>query len=278
MLDLLWITYAWADNDEGNFDFLVQQLADAGIAAIYDKVALIPGRKLWDQIAARISSDPLSGWAYLVTPNSLTSAPCQEELSYALQRTLDTKGEEFPLIGLLHNVSIRDVPLSLRVRLCVNLANPDWIEEIRAGVAGKPPQRNVPDQAPYIIKIQKNYLGQQGKNAIEIRPRFGEIRYWRLAFPTDGPHPTSWGSGPANGGGLSGIKTEMLEGEFEDLGGMPMKFVGAGNPLTPATSAYLVFDQTLPTKVFFGVSNEAFSVNVAGNIFIVSDLESHIIG
>lgn len=44
----LWITYAWADNDEGDFDYLVQELEGASIPAIYDKIAQIPGRKLRD--------------------------------------------------------------------------------------------------------------------------------------------------------------------------------------------------------------------------------------
>jgi len=41
----LWITYSWADNDEGDFDYLIQELEKAGIPAICDKIALVPGRK-----------------------------------------------------------------------------------------------------------------------------------------------------------------------------------------------------------------------------------------
>ena len=265
----LWITYAWVDNDEGDFDFLVQELHKAGIAANYDKVGLVPGRKLWTQIAARISTDPLSGWAYLITPNSISSAPCQEELSYALQRAIEARGVEFPLIGLLHSVSIREVPMPLRVRLCVNLANPDWIEEIRAAVAGIPPRRTAHPQEPYIIKYHRDYLAQSGKIAIEIRPRFGEIRYWRWAFPSTGPQPVMWGTGPANGGGIGAIKQECLEGEYGDIAGLPMKFVGAGNPISPSSSAYAVFDQELPEKFFFGVAKEPFGAEASGNVIVV---------
>ncbi len=56
MPDPLWITYTWADNDEGDFDYLVNQLEDAGVPAIYDKIALVPGQRLWEQIAAQIST------------------------------------------------------------------------------------------------------------------------------------------------------------------------------------------------------------------------------
>lgn len=262
----LWITYAWSDNAEGDFDFLVQELSRSEISAKYDKIALVAGRKLWAQIADRISSDPLSGWAYLVTPNSLASAACQEELAYALQRALETKGEEFPLIGLLHGVSVRDVPLVLRVRLCVNLANPDWIEEIRAALSRAAPRRSIPEQNALVVKIHRGYLGQTNRLAIEIRPRFGELRYWRWAFPSSGPQPIEWGTGPANGGGIGGAKREVIEGEFSDISGTPMKFVGAGDPITPSASAYAVFDREIPQKCFFGVAKEPFGTEASGSI------------
>ncbi len=44
MSDPLWLTYAWADNDEGDFDHLVNKLESAGVPATYDKIALIPGQ------------------------------------------------------------------------------------------------------------------------------------------------------------------------------------------------------------------------------------------
>lgn len=262
----LWITYAWADNTEGDFDFLVQELAKEGIPAKYDKIALVPGRRLWAQIAGRISSDPLSGWAYLITPDSLASAACQEELAYALQRVLETKGEEFPLIGLLHDVSIHDVPLALRIRLCVNLANPDWLAEIRAGISGVAPRRSPPAQDSFVLKIHHSYLGQSEQVAIEIRPRFGELRYWRFAFPSAGPQPIAWGTGPANGGGIGATKRETIEGEFANIDGSPMKFVGAGDPITAATSAYAVFLRMAPERCFFGVAKEPFGTDVSGHI------------
>lgn len=271
----LWITYAWSDNNEGDFDYLVEELKNNGILAIYDKISLIPGRKLWTQIADRIEKGTLAAWAYLITPDSLSSPACQEELAYALQRALNTKGDEFPLIGLLHKVSIRDVPLALRVRLCINLANPDWIEEVRAGVEGIPPKRAIPEQLPYIIKIHNRYLNQDNHCAIEIRPRFGEIAYWRLAFPSDGPQPFQWGAGPANGGGISSMQIGTLMGEYENIGGVAMKFIGAGTSLSPSTSAYAVFNGSLPKKFFFGKSNETFSTEAEGLVIELGKQEGH---
>jgi hypothetical protein len=264
MADPIWITYAWKDNEEGDFNYLLQGLQGAGIHAIYDKIALVPGRRLWDQIAEKITTSPLSGWAYLITSNSLSSSACLEELTYALQRALDMKGTEFPLIGLLHNVSISDVPMALRVRLCINLANPDWIEEVRAGVLGTPPRGSVPKQEPFVVKIHENYSGRQSWTAIEIRPRFEQLTYWRIAFPSNGPQPVHWGAGPCNGGGIGGVMFNVVEGEYSDIGGVPMKFKGAGNPLSSSISAYVVFEGALPRCFFFGLANEPFGMNAKG--------------
>jgi len=44
MTNPLWITYSWADNEEGDFDYLVQELEKAGIPALYDKIALGLGK------------------------------------------------------------------------------------------------------------------------------------------------------------------------------------------------------------------------------------------
>lgn len=259
----LWITYAWADNDEGDFDYLVQELESGGIPTLYDKISLIPGRRLWSQIADRITSQPLSAWAYLVTPTSLQSSACREELSYALQRALETKGDEFPFIGLLHNVSLCDIPAVLRVRLCVNLADPDWIEHVRAGISGVPPNRRTELKDSFIFKVHQDYCERKGQSAIEARPRIGEIKYWRMAFPSNGPQPIQWGTGTANGGGVSGLKFSAIEGEF-NIDRIPMKFIGAGNPLSASTSAYAVFEGDLPSKFFFGVAKEPFSAKTKG--------------
>ncbi|MEW6142602.1 MAG: TIR domain-containing protein [Chloroflexota bacterium] len=272
MLQLpLWITYAWQDSIEGDFDYLVQQLYQARIPALYDKVALVPGRRLWDQIAQKISGEPLSGWAYLITPKSLSREACKEELAYALQRALEVKGGEFPLIGLLHQVSIRDVPLPLRVRLCINLANPDWIEEVRAATLGRPPHRTTQSQSSIVIKLHRTYLGSPDNVAVEFRPRFGELTYWRISYPANGPQPIRWGSGPANGGGISSEKRDYLDLRKVVLEGEEMNLVGCGNMLSPSTSAYVVFKGCLPQKLFFGLSKEAFSTDMRGQIFDVQD-------
>lgn len=255
----LWITYAWLDNDDGDFDHLLNQLTTAGIDAIYDKIALIPGQRLWEQIASRIAEGDLGGWAYLLTPNSLSSQPCREELAYALDRALGTQGQDFPLIGLLHQVPIAEVPVALRIRLCVDLSGPDWIEMIRAGLEHRTPASTIPETTGLQGRIHNTYLGNPSLRAVEFFPRFGEMHYWRIAYPSDGPTPVNWGIGPAGGGGVGGVLQSFIEGTV-DLAGVPMKFFGAGNPLNPSTAAYIVFEHEFPTRLAFGSAAEPFGI------------------
>jgi len=97
----IWITYAWSDNASGDFDYLVSLLAQAGIKAKDYRIALAPGQRMWDRIASEIHAGDISGWAYLVTRESLASESCREELFYALDRVLSKGDWEFPVIGLV---------------------------------------------------------------------------------------------------------------------------------------------------------------------------------
>jgi hypothetical protein len=253
----IWITYAWADNEAGDFTYLLQELNVYGVDAKYDKIAIIPGRDLWDQIATEITKSDIDGWAYLLTPNSLASAPCREELAYALSRALSTRGRSFPLIGLLHGVRIQDVPPALRVRLCVSLANPNWKEEIKAGLESRPPQVSSEPQTQYVWQIHQGYGGASGSTAIEVRPRFGEIMYWRFALPVSTP-VAFWGHGPAGGGPVSGNRSNSINGAAGEMNGAPVTYFGAGDRLTPGISAYVVFNGALPDFVAFGLASEVF--------------------
>ena len=53
----------------------------------------------------------------------------------------------------------------------------------------------------------------------------------------------------------------MLEGTLE-INGSPMRFVGAGDALSAATSAYAVFDSEMPDRLFFSTSREAYGTDV----------------
>jgi hypothetical protein len=249
----LWITYAWSDNTEGDFSYLVQQLESAGITVRFDRVALVPGHRLWEQIGTRIAQDPLDGWAYLVTANSLASQPCREELAYALDRALREKGQAFPLIGLLHGVRIVDVPPALRIRLCVDLASPNWVEEVKAGLEARAPQAPSATQGTFVFQLHPAYGGEPDITAVEIRPRFGEIMYWRIAVPTSAV-VAAWGHGPSGGGAISFIQTSVITGGDGQMDGVTMEWFGAGDRLSPGISAYVAFRGEIPDFLAFGLA------------------------
>lgn len=246
----LWITYAWSDNDEGDFDYLVKELERAGVQASYDKVALVPGRRLWQQIADRILDAETQGWASLITPASLKSEACQEELAIALDRALRERGE-FPLIGLLHQVPAEEAPPALRVRLCVDLADPSWPAQVAAGLSGRPPRRVPVDAGGRIVQLHWPYQGERNQVAIEFRPRFGTIVDWVIMVPK-GTDVIAWGVGRPNGGAIpetrlvrSGTGTTPDSREWQDY--------GSSEPLTAGLSGYLVLRRdALPSDFFVG--------------------------
>jgi len=40
----LFLTYAWVDNADEDFDFIVQELQRSGVKVHFDRVAVVPGR------------------------------------------------------------------------------------------------------------------------------------------------------------------------------------------------------------------------------------------
>jgi hypothetical protein len=78
-----WITYAWKDNEQGDVDFIVQELVRAGLVMKLDRWNLQAGRRLWEQID-RFITDPneCDAWIFYATQNSLASEACREELAY----------------------------------------------------------------------------------------------------------------------------------------------------------------------------------------------------
>ena len=266
-MDPLWITYAWKDEDDGDFSYLIQELEAVGVEVTYDKIALVPGRRLWEQIGQKITQSPLCGWASLLTPNSLNRPGCREELEYALNRALSTKGEDFPLIGLLHGVLIEDVPPPLAIRLCVDLGNPNWKEEVLAGVEGRPPKRQPAAESRFVWSVHRNYGGIPSHVAVEVRPHFGTMMYWRLIVPASST-VVAWGLGPAGGGAILGMTMMAVEGQLT-FQSTSCAFFGSGDALSPSVSAYVVFEGQPPSFVGFGQAQEPLGTP-SGDIEVIS--------
>lgn len=259
----LWITYAWVNNRDGDFDYLAQELEAIGVKTSYDKIALTTGRRLWDQIAKNINSPEIKAWAYLVTPESLASQPCREELEYAINRALKEKENEFPLIGIIHGVAFSDLPPALQVRLCVSLDSPNWKEEIRSGLTGKPPKQARQDLSHYIWKM--HISSNQTSGTFEIRPRFGNISPWIIAIPKDGPQPFNWGTGPADSQKIYSTQSGVSMGEL-DLEDGTYSFFSSESPINSSTSAYLEFGKIPPSLIRFGlITQTGYTFKLAVN-------------
>jgi hypothetical protein len=157
----------------------------------------------------------------------------------------------------VHGVRIQDIPPALRIRLCVSLADPNWKEEVKAGLEGRPPVFPTEPQTNYVWKVHQNFRGTPGMTAVEIRPRFGELYYWRFVVPVSSII-SRWGHGPSEGGSLSGVQREVVDGGSLEIGGVDCSWFGAGDRLSPSTSAYVIFNGPIPSFVGFGNASDPF--------------------
>lgn len=165
----LWMTYAWKDNEDEDVDHIIAEIRAKGIEVGYDRVQLLAGHLIWEQIAAAINSDEVTAWAIYISENSLRSRPCREELAYALDRALSSKGDDFSLVGLFNGDFDRDLmPAPLAVRLGINLLNNDWADQLVTAIKGeKHAQRSAP--RPFGFKFHY----EASETTLEIWPRTG---------------------------------------------------------------------------------------------------------
>jgi hypothetical protein len=168
----LWLTYAWEDNEDKDVDFIIQELDKTDIEVRFDRRHLIPGQRLWTQIGGFIT-DPkeCDAWGILLTSNSLKSHACMEELGYALDRALNAKGETFPVFGLLHHITVYDMPPALKIRLGISLEDKEWIKRVVAAVKGISPGFSPLDVPDFVLT---EHITEDGY-CLEIRPRFERI-------------------------------------------------------------------------------------------------------
>lgn len=247
----IWLTYAWKDNEDADIDHVVSSLQATGLGVKYDRIHLLAGRKLWDQIDKAITTpSECDGWAIFVTRNSLASEACREEIAYALRRALDSRGE-FPLIGIFPEpIDPSLVPSAIATRLYVTLQDPEWATRVADAVAGVPSVKSTAPPLNFQIKWHTPLM-------LEVRPRSGR---WfpfaalvktserdRLASVIDGPYgtpPRTWMGGEAditrNNGTLSGTKIEKA--------------------ITNLNSAYIGFSK-LPTSLWFGQDPNYFRID-----------------
>lgn len=239
----LWLTYAWKDNDDQDVDHVINELKGEGIEVLFDRAHLLAGQRLWEQIDKGINDPTVDGWAIYTTENSLNSEPCQEEIAYALDRTLRTKGAGYPLFGIFPRSLDRSlVPSALATRLFVNLTDPTWKSQIADSLKGKRAAPDLSQVKPYVCKWHDT-----GDDLIlEMRPRSG--RWTPAVVLVEGPDRDTFKSfmvGPRDYPNMNGIYS-----------GAPIetnnvKGFGTDMLVNSETSIYASF-HTKPTKVMFG--------------------------
>jgi hypothetical protein len=254
----LWMTYAWKDNEDQQVDFIIGALKETGLAVSFDRAHLVPGQRLWDSIDKAISDPAQSdAWAIYATKNSLSSEPCLEEHAYALDRTLRTRGQQFPLIGIFSEPLDRSlIPSAIATRLYVNLRDPEWAMKVAAGVALRAPQL-VGDVQPYIGTTHV----RDGKVLLELRPRAGRWYPFMIVVPTPEVHLLRGIEYGPSGSPPSTSVVGSNQVGIENLNGKSYKGVRLHHAVDALNSAYVGLS-AIPSEILFG-SEQGFGQGTA---------------
>jgi hypothetical protein len=251
-LPSVWITYAWSDNSDQEFDYLAEQLRKRGLDVRFDRVQLLAGQRLWFQIADHIQDQSLDAWAILVTENSLRSEACREELSYALDRALSERGAEFPLIGIVPGPVDRSLlPLAIKSRLYINLSDPTWRDQVFDAVVR---QKSEPDTRPVNPFGLREHLDQP-LPAIEFWPRIGTWSPFFVAVPRHDAECISFLYPGSRGFMPGGIVTSVAHGyrQFQTQDGA-YEVHSCDDEISATRSAHVIFNK-IPDRLIFGGSD-----------------------
>ena len=250
----LWLTYSWKDNEQGDVDFIAQELRTVGIQVRLDRWDLVAGQRLWEQLDRFVThEDETDAWMIYATPNSLGSEPCREEVAYALDRALSKRGAGFPVIGLFAGpANIQLFPAALRTRLCVNLEDGDWKERIRAACYREAPAINAIEVAPFVLDEHPVPDGV----ILEFRPRAGVWIDFMVAVPVDEAAKLRWvaigtpGQPAQPAWALRSSGTAAFV--FDGVPPTDSKFIRCdGSNASPAVSGFALFTER-PNVVMFG--------------------------
>jgi len=252
----VWITYAWADNQDQDVDFIAQELQRVGLEVKLDRWNIKAGDRLWEQIDRFIQSeDESDAWILYATANSLGSEACKEEFAYALDRALDRRGRGYPVIGLFPGpVEEGLIPAGIRTRLYVSTSDPDWKERIRAAAEGRAPSITPVAVQPYQVRRHS----VEGGYVLEFRPRAGTWYPFIVGIPLVekeklGKDPLVLPGAPGSPPPLGRMVITRYNGsgETEGTDGARWWAISPMGEATPAKSFYL-FVSSLPSRVIFG--------------------------
>jgi len=255
----LWISYPWISREERDFAYLVSQLKDAHIEATYDSLQLLPNRHLWERTVQRLLSVGFDGWLYILTHQCFTRKTCTDELTAAINQAVQHMGPDFPMVGLMYDIATQQVPLMLRVRPCISLADPNWKQRICDVLKCHTPRAQrgaIRGEARFNWRIHPNYSGDPSMTAVEVCSKEDSIQYWRFAIPKS-TRTVNWGQGPSGGHEISQIRFSEATGSAR-YGSHEVTWFGAANIISRTESAYAVFCGPLPDFICFGPAKGPF--------------------
>ena len=205
------------------------------------------------------------------TQNSLASEACREELAYALDRALRTRGADFPIIAVFPStVDSNLIPPSIRVRLFISLTDPDWKERTVAAVERRSVSITSANVQPYIARHLAP-VPPPFRCVLEFRPRAGVWHPFIFVVPVDERERV--GSNPIRDGPASRMPPVegMFMGRGEGITDDGRWYFWAGyNPATP-THSYYAFLLDLPSKFGFGQEGTRDKVFFMEGIQLIPD-------
>jgi hypothetical protein len=257
----LWLTYAWLDNEDQDIDFIVQELDQMDLEVKFDRRNLVLGQRLWDQIGEQITNEvECEAWGIVLTQNSLNSAACMEELAYALNRALEIKGASFPMFALMKDdVRAKDLPPSLKVRLCIPLTNNDWTSQVEAACHKRPTGFTPSGLTSFVIT---EHITDNGF-CLEIRPRFDRIAPVAIAVDKEekvSGNVTGSSLGPAGIIPTGFVAHSRIDSETTLTNGTPVWVWGADNE-TNSIYSYFLFYKSRPPRIWFGHQQNLTLIN-----------------
>ncbi|MBA7569610.1 hypothetical protein ES708_11351 [subsurface metagenome] len=258
----LWLTYAWKDNEDQNLDYIVQELDKLDLEVKFDRRNLVPGQRLWDQIGKQITDpDQCEAWGILLTSNSLKSGPCIEELAYALDRALEAKGEHFPMFALMtDSITSKDLPPSLKVRLCIPLTNNDWKDQVESACHKRPTGFTPQGLSDFVLT---EHIADNGF-CLEMRPRFDKIAPVAVAVDFDekeSGNVFASSLGPAGIIPTGYVAHSRIDSETTLTDGTKAWVWGADNE-TNSTYSYFLFYKSRPKRIWFGHQQNLSLINL----------------
>lgn len=254
----LWISYPWVSKEERDFTYLVKQLKDANIEAVYDSLQLQADMAFGERTVQRLLSIGFDGWLYILTHQCFTRKVFTNELTAAIDKAVQKMGPKFPMIGLLYGIASQQVPPMLRVRPCISLGDPNWKRQITEAIGNsdKSKPRFPQNETRFVWKIHQCYGGDPALTAIEVHSKEESVQYWRFAIPKSA-RPIRWGQGVSGGGEISHIRFAEAtgSGRYENH---DISWFGAANIISNTESAYVVFPGSLPNFICFGPAKSPF--------------------